>query len=250
MFSDIFNNEIILSVDGKKITENVEDINDVSSQLPLEPAALLKAQLNNSTILQNSFKNQQTVKTSGVKVSETLPDEPDSDFQKVVAECLKLTNPPKERKISPYFSEEELENLEKKTPSPPPPPPPSPQGNTINEFGSALNIALGISTKLQVVSLMKKHSKIVFEHFDLNNIFNYSDISLRVIFNFKNIVQELQFGRNYPGGTRKGLLIGDTLERAMEIYGQPRIKSLQTAIWLNFAVFLESNIVTGIRIFH
>jgi len=95
---------------------------------------------------------------------------------------------------------------------------------------------------------MKPYSKIKFNPSDSAPMFTYEDISFIVFFDDDNVVVELNFGQDYKGATEKGLHVGDTIDKAIEIYGQPRMKSPRGAIWDKFGVFSKNNIIVSIRI--
>jgi hypothetical protein len=58
----------------------------------------------------------------------------------------------------------------------------------------------------------------------------------------------LQFGDFYKGTTSKGLKIGDSVEKAIELYGAPRMKTPKGAIWPSFGVFCKHEHICTIRL--
>ena len=119
---------------------------------------------------------------------------------------------------------------------------------TIYEAGIAFGIIVGKTKKNEVVELMKAYSKVNFEANDSSLMFTYEDISFIVFFDDDNTVVELNFAQDYKGSTEKGLRVGDTIDKAIEIYGQPRMKSPRGAIWDKFGVFSKNNLIVSIRI--
>jgi hypothetical protein len=119
---------------------------------------------------------------------------------------------------------------------------------TIYECGVALGIIVGSTNKAEVTEIMQNFSKISCPPDDRDLMFFYHDIQVTVIYNDDLIVSELQFGDYYRGQTSKGLQLGDPLEKAIEIYGPPRMKSPRGAFWNKFGVFCQSNRVNTIRI--
>lgn len=117
---------------------------------------------------------------------------------------------------------------------------------TIFEFGVALGITVGQTTKKEVIELMKNHSKLFFTENDY--LHEYTDTSISVFFNDDGLVSEMKFMERYKGKTSKGLAIGDLVDKAIQIYGQPKMKSPKGAIWKGFAVFSERNVITSIRV--
>lgn len=119
---------------------------------------------------------------------------------------------------------------------------------TIYEQGIAFGIVVGKSTKSEVNQIMKDISKIVYTDDDNELIAFYNDIHVTILFNDDMIVREIQFGNKYRGSTTKGLRAGDHIDNAIEIYGQPKMKSVRGALWNKFGVFCENNFITSIRL--
>lgn len=117
---------------------------------------------------------------------------------------------------------------------------------TIFESGVALGITVGLTTKKEVIESMKKHSKLSFTESDY--LHEYTDTSISVFFNDDGVVSEMKFMERYKGKTSKGLAIGDLVDKAIQIYGQPKMKSPKGAIWKGFAVFCDRNVITSIRV--
>jgi DNA-binding response OmpR family regulator len=120
---------------------------------------------------------------------------------------------------------------------------------TIFETGSFLNIHLGKTTIGEVKHIMKKYSKSSGEFIYSRSIISYEDLSLNILFNELGIVKEINFGTSYPGITSKGIKIGDTIAKAVEIYGPTQYMSKKSAIWYNIAFFAdETNLIYWIRL--
>lgn len=66
-------------------------------------------------------------------------------------------------------------------------------------------------------------------------------LSIILLFTDDGILSEVTFGSNYKGKTSKGIATGDTIEKAVEIYGVPTLSSDKVVIWNNFAVFHQNN---------
>ncbi|MFN8576855.1 MAG: hypothetical protein U0354_08345 [Candidatus Sericytochromatia bacterium] len=119
---------------------------------------------------------------------------------------------------------------------------------TIYEQGIAFGIIIGKSNKIDVNKIMKDISKIEYQDDDNELIAFYNDIHVTVLFNDDMIVREIQFGNKYRGATTKGLRSGDHIDSAIELYGQPKMKSVRGALWPKFGVFCENNFITSIRL--
>jgi hypothetical protein len=74
------------------------------------------------------------------------------------------------------------------------------------------------------------------------------ELGLFIFYDDKDTVQEIILESPFNGITLKGLKIGDTIDKASEIYGQPKIKSLISAFWKDFSVFLKNDIITSIKL--
>ncbi|MBC7476178.1 MAG: hypothetical protein H7263_17985 [Candidatus Sericytochromatia bacterium] len=118
----------------------------------------------------------------------------------------------------------------------------------IHESGIFLGVIAGQSTKIDVDTIMKAYTKFPAKNDDNELMFFYKDMGLTVFYNDDMIVRELQFSSPYKGSTGKGLNLGDSLEKAITIYGPPRMKSPKGAIWTKFGVFCQNNNVSSIRI--
>jgi hypothetical protein len=118
----------------------------------------------------------------------------------------------------------------------------------IYEEGIFLGMIIGITSKEEVIKIMDEYST---NKFDLNmagSALFYDDISVNFYFDQADILSELDFGNTFRGATSKGLRIGDLLEKAIEIYGAPRMKTSIGAIWDNMKIFSENFLITGIKI--
>lgn len=74
------------------------------------------------------------------------------------------------------------------------------------------------------------------------------ELGIFIFYDDKDTVQEIILESPFNGTTLKGLKIGDTIDKASEIYGQPKIKSLISAFWKDFSVFLKNDIITSIKL--
>lgn len=117
----------------------------------------------------------------------------------------------------------------------------------VHEEGLFLGIIIGITSKEDVLKIMEEYSSIRFDINLVGSALFYDDISVNFYFE-SDIVSELEFGNSFKGITSKGLRIGDSLEKAIEIYGPPRMKTSIGAIWDNMKVFSDNFSITGIKI--
>jgi hypothetical protein len=119
---------------------------------------------------------------------------------------------------------------------------------SIHEEGIFLGIIIGITSKEEVIKTMEEYSSIKFNINIVGSALFYDDISVNFYFDQCDLVSELDFGNNFRGATTKGLRMGDSLEKAIEIYGAPRMKTSIGAIWDNMKIFSDNFSITGIRI--
>lgn len=119
----------------------------------------------------------------------------------------------------------------------------------IYECGVALELVIGKSTKSEVIQIMTKYSKVDSSlQRDFQIIF-YDDLSLMMIFDESEILEEINFGETYKGQTSLGVSIGDKLEKAIEIYGRPKTCTIKGAVWDNIAFFSQSSqVISSIRL--
>lgn len=120
--------------------------------------------------------------------------------------------------------------------------------NIYDEQGMAFGVVVGRSSKADVNKIMASISKIVYSDDDNELIAFYNDIYVTILYNDEMIVREIQFGNKYRGATSKGLRSGDSIEEAIRIYGQPKMKSVRGALWNKFGVFCENSFITTIRL--
>jgi DNA-binding response OmpR family regulator len=112
---------------------------------------------------------------------------------------------------------------------------------TIYESGVALGIVIGRSNKNEVIQEMKNYSSAKGELQRTNQMFFFDDISLTIMFNEKDIVEEFNFGPLYQGETSQGIKISDPIEKAIKVYGKPKACTVKGAVWDNIAFFSNDN---------
>ena len=102
-----------------------------------------------------------------------------------------------------------------------------------------LGIFVKVSTRQNVLNTLRTLSKIIYEENSQEPIFYYNDLGISFYFDENDVVSEIEFDSKYRKQTTKGLKIGDSIDKAIEIYGKPRMKSAKGAIWNNFSVIME-----------
>lgn len=107
------------------------------------------------------------------------------------------------------------------------------------EASCVLGLFLNITKKDEVIERLKPVSKVSYDDNIQESIFYYTDIGLTFFFNEEDVLTEVEFTEKYKQKTTKGLKIGAPMERAIELYGAPRMKSAKGAIWNKFSVILH-----------
>jgi len=154
--------------------------------------------------------------------------------------------------------------------SPPPPPPPPPKQQTIeiketiqqqpttkkinkdlfviNEnIGTLFGCQIGSSKKREVIELMQQFSKVEITNLS-QSVYSFDDLGVSFYFTESGILQEITISYPFEGQTLKGLKIEDSVERAIELYGNPKMRTGSGAIWPRLAVFLTDDIIITIRL--
>ncbi len=57
-----------------------------------------------------------------------------------------------------------------------------------------------------------------------------------------NYINEIEIDEKYRKATTKGLKINDSLEKTIELYGPPRMKSAKGAIWNRFSILMRDRV--------
>ena len=119
----------------------------------------------------------------------------------------------------------------------------------IDESGVIFGLIIGKSHKNEVIEKMKEYSPIGnLEHYN-DKMFFYPDLSCIIIFDEADIVEEISFQKGFKGRLKRGLKIGDTMQKGIEIYGPPKVCTIKGCIWDYFSIYSEKGkIITSIRL--
>ncbi|PIQ26475.1 hypothetical protein COW36_21755 [bacterium (Candidatus Blackallbacteria) CG17_big_fil_post_rev_8_21_14_2_50_48_46] len=116
---------------------------------------------------------------------------------------------------------------------------------TIYESGKVLNIQVGSSKKNEVLEILSAFTQNLNESAKMLVL---KELTLSVIFE-SDLVSEINIGPRYPGATAKGLKMGDSMEKAVGLYGTPRLSSNRGVIWDSISVFSQdSETINTIRL--
>ncbi|MBC7475565.1 MAG: response regulator [Candidatus Sericytochromatia bacterium] len=111
----------------------------------------------------------------------------------------------------------------------------------IDETGEFAGIIIGKSIKSDVIKNMVQFNMAHNIVKSMENSLVYDEITLNITFSEDNIVEEINFGSLFKGTTKKGLKVGDKIDKAIEMYGEPRFGSEEYAVWEKLSVFSKSN---------
>lgn len=103
---------------------------------------------------------------------------------------------------------------------------------------AVLDLFVNLSTKKNVINTLKTLSTVNYDD-NTESIFYYTDVGLNFFFDEDDIITEVEASEKYRHPTTKGLKIGDSVSKAFEIYGAPKMKSAKGAIWEHFSVILR-----------
>lgn len=110
---------------------------------------------------------------------------------------------------------------------------------------SIYGIELGAITRNEIIKAMKDFNDLsVGEN---RKDLKYKDAGVSFHFSGNDILSEINIF-NPEWQTLKGLKIGDSLNKAIELYGQPRMKSPKWSMWENLSVFIEDGLIKSIRL--
>lgn len=118
------------------------------------------------------------------------------------------------------------------------------------ENSSVLDLFLNKSTKQDVINTLKTLSKVDYTQNIQEPIFYYTDIGLTFYFDENDLLNEIEVDEKYKRSTTLGLKVNDTLDKAIELYGPPRMKSAKGGIWNKFSIIMRdrSNEIMIIRL--
>ncbi|MBC7475477.1 MAG: hypothetical protein H7263_14400 [Candidatus Sericytochromatia bacterium] len=118
----------------------------------------------------------------------------------------------------------------------------------VDEEGIFLGITIGLTNKPQAINIISQYSGCKFEENTSESILAYDDIALTIYLDDNDIVNQLEFAKDFTGATSKGLKMGDLIDKAVELYGAPKMKSPRGAMWSNLKIFCSDGNITSIKI--
>lgn len=118
--------------------------------------------------------------------------------------------------------------------------------NELDESGSYMGLKINKITLKETLNVMKKNG---FSKYDIhNNNVYFPELDLLLHFDVKDVLKEITLKKDNKSQTSKGLKVGDSIYKAFEIYGQPKMSSIISAMWKNVSVTIQDDFITSIRI--
>jgi hypothetical protein len=110
------------------------------------------------------------------------------------------------------------------------------------------SVIVGGHNKEHATALLKNYSNSIVDPRKCGSKVIYDDIDILIYFDESDIVYSIEFGENFIGSTVKGLSIGDPVEKAINLYGEPDIKNDDFMSWNKLKIYYRNNKVNSIRI--
>lgn len=96
----------------------------------------------------------------------------------------------------------------------------------------------------KLISSITDKTSIIIDEFSIE----LKKMGVTIFFSSENVVKEIVITSPFRGETLKGLKIGDDISKAIELYGQPKIRSLVSAFWPSISIFLKDEIISSIKL--
>ncbi|MFN4149472.1 MAG: hypothetical protein ACK4IX_00880 [Candidatus Sericytochromatia bacterium] len=110
------------------------------------------------------------------------------------------------------------------------------------------SIIVGGNTKSDFIDFMKEYTIANYDKNIVQSTLNYDDISIKAEFDDKSILKSIEFSDKFIGSTIKDLKIGDILDKALHLYGEPKKQTDNMFSWDKFEVYFEENKITKFKI--
>lgn len=124
-----------------------------------------------------------------------------------------------------------------------------PQISLINEKEKTVfGIKVGNTSKIDAYKSLRYRLREEV-HFNRNSLFQaFPEIGVSLYFSDEELVEEIVITKPFSGTTSKGLRIGDSMEKAVNYHGEPKIRSLVSAFWGDFSVSIKDETVESIKL--
>jgi hypothetical protein len=110
------------------------------------------------------------------------------------------------------------------------------------------SIIVGGNTKNDFIDFMKEYTISNYDKNIAQSILNYEDVSIKAEFDDKSILKSIEFSNKFIGSTIKNLKIGDIIEKALHLYGEPKKQTENMFSWDKFEIYFEENRITKFKI--
>lgn len=251
---------------AKKIVFKTDDPVPGLENLPGEASELFKNIMSKDLPLKNTASGQkEKVMMEAMTPEQTLENlerlpQMDQQTQDLFRQMVMPKKPPENLAPDLKQSPAKTGQLPKMPPPPPPsvaPQPPAaviPENNDfpqrdviIDEAGSIFGIKINQSKRKDIIEIMKTKSKVNNFGND-HTILKYDDVGINFHLGDSGFLQEITFSYPFEGATSKGLKIFDSINQAIKIYGQPRIRTQSGAMWDKISIFLTDDTIITIRL--
>ncbi len=124
-----------------------------------------------------------------------------------------------------------------------------PQISLINENEKSLfGIKVGETRKIDAYSIIRYRLRNQVNYNKSSMFQSFEEIGVALYFDELDIVEEIVITSPFSGTTTKGLRIGDNMEKAIQYHGEPKIRSLVSAFWRSFSVFIKDETIVTIKL--
>ncbi len=112
---------------------------------------------------------------------------------------------------------------------------------------STRSVIVGGNNRNYVINFMKDFSNFKIKNNSQSYIY-YDDVDIKYHFDENDTLNAIDMGENFLGKTLNGLKTGDTINKALKLYGSPIAHSGNLLSWNKMKIFYENNIITMIKI--
>lgn len=124
-----------------------------------------------------------------------------------------------------------------------------PQISLINELEKSLfGIKVGQTKKSEAYTIIRYRLRNETSYSRTAMFQSFPEIGVSLYFSEIDIVEEIVITAPFSGTTTKGLRVGDSMEKAVKYHGEPKIRSLVSAFWSKFSVFIKDETIVSIKI--
>lgn len=124
-----------------------------------------------------------------------------------------------------------------------------PQISLINETEKSLfGIKIGVTSKVEAFTTIRYRLREAVNYNRSAMFQSFPEIGVSLYFADNDLVEEIVLTEPFSGTTTKGLRIGDSMEKAINYHGEPKMRSQVSAFWSNFSVFIKDETIESIKL--